>query len=163
VAVFLGVFVSISIFTVGLQDSPGEVLSHHEVLDLSGEFLQSLASAASHMLPEDMALIRRHEQLVIIITAKPEEVSQQLLSFLKRGVTALEGKGMYTGQARSVLLCAIEPSETPHLKSLVYAADEKALVMVNPTEEVLGSSFRDLQPRWRQALQRAKRGKARRQ
>jgi uncharacterized membrane protein len=160
VASFLGSLVFISIFTVGLKDSPGEVLSHHEVLDLSGELLQSLANAASSVLPDDLALLRRHEQLAIIITTKPEDVSQQLLSFLKRGVTALEGRGMYSGEPRSVLLCAVEPSETPHLKSLVYTADEKALVMVNPTEEVLGSTFRTLQPRWRQALRNAKRGQA---
>lgn len=155
VGIFLGVMIFISVTTSGLQDSPGEVLSHHEVLNLSSEFFQSLATAASHMLPEEMALIRRREQLVIIITDKPKPVSEQLLAYLKRGVTALEGMGMYTGQPRSVLLCVIDPSETSHLKSLVYAADEQAFVLVNPTEEVLGSTFRQLQPRWREALRRA--------
>lgn len=158
VVVFLGTMIFISASTSGLQDSPGEVLSHHEVLELSSEFFQSLASAASHMLPEEMALIRRREQLVIIITDKPKPVSEQLLAYLKRGVTALEGRGMYTGQSRSVLLCVIDPTQTSHLKSLVYTADEHAFVLVNPTEEVLGSTFRELQPRWREALRRAKRG-----
>jgi len=159
VAIFLAGLVALAVFTAGLQDSPGEVLSHYEVLNLSTEFLQSLASAASHMLPEDMTLLRRREQLVIIITDKPKEVSDQLLSYLKRGVTALEGKGMYTGQPRSVLLCVIDPSQTPHLKSLIYTVDEHAFVLVNPTEEVLGSTFRTLEPRWQQALERAKRGR----
>lgn len=160
VAIFLGILIIISILTAGLQDSPGEVLARHKVLNLSGEFLQSLANAASHVLPEDMAFIRRHEQLVIIITDKPKEVSEQLLSYLKRGVTALEGKGMYSGKPRSVLLCVVNPSETPHLKSLVYTVDDHAFVMVNPTEEVLGSTFRELQPRWREALEKARRRKS---
>ncbi|MEW5956455.1 MAG: DUF2270 domain-containing protein [Chloroflexota bacterium] len=159
VVIFLAVLVFLAVFTTGLQDSPGEVLSHHEVLNLSTELLHTLANAASHMLPEEMALLRHREQLVIIITDKPRQVSDQLLSYLKRGVTALEGKGMYTGQSRSVLLCVIDPSQTPHLKSLVYTADEHAFVLVNPTEEVLGSTFGKLQPRWRQALEKAKRGK----
>lgn len=151
-----------AVFTINLQDSPGEVLSHTEVMNLSGEFFQNLASAASSVLPDDMQLGRRHEQLVIIITSQAEAVSDQLLKYLKRGVTALEGKGMYTGQPRTVLLCAVTPSETPHLKSLVYAADANAFVMVNPTEEVLGSSFQQLQPRWREALSKARRGRNRR-
>ncbi len=156
VVIFLVVLIFLAVFTTGLQDSPGEVLSHYEALNLSTEFLHSLASAASHVLPEEM--IRRREQLAIIITDKPTEVSEQLLAFLKRGVTALEGKGMYTGQPRSVLLCVVAPSETDQLKSLVYTADEHAFVLVNPTEEVLGSTFRELQPRWRQAMRKTKRG-----
>ena len=99
---------------------------------------------------------------MIIITAKPDEVSQNLLSVLNRGVTALEGKGMYTGQTRSVLLCAVAPTETAHVKSLIYAVDENAFVMVNPTEEIWGSGFHKLKPRWRQALDKIKRGETKR-
>lgn len=154
---FLVIFL-FAIFTLGLQDSPGEVLSRHEIL--SGGFLQNLAGAASYVIPEEMSFFHRHEQLVIIITNKPDEVSQQLLSVLNRGVTALEGKGMYSGQPRSVLLCVIAPAELQQVKSLVYTVDEHAFVMVNPTAEVLGSSFGRLEPRWRQALARLRRDKS---
>ncbi len=146
-AVFLFAFL-----TIDLRDSPGEVLAQHELLGLPADLLQNLASAASQVLPDE--LLHRHEQLAIIITDKPDEVSQQLLSLLKRGVTALEGTGMYTGQPRSVLLCAVTPAEIPHLKALVYGTDEKALVVVNPTEEVWGANFASAQPRWQQAIRR---------
>lgn len=158
VTCFYLVILLIAIFTLGLQDSPGEVLSRHEIL--SGGFLQSLAGAASYVIPEEMSFFHRHEQLVIIITNKPDEVSQQLLSVLNRGVTALEGKGMYSGQPRSVLLCVIAPAELQRVKSLVYAVDEQAFVMINPTEEVLGSGFGRLEPRWRQALAKLRRDKS---
>ena len=46
-----------------------------------------------------------------------------------------------------------------HLKSAVYAADENAFVVVNPTEEILGAGFGELEPRWRQARQKAKESK----
>ena len=159
VTCFYFIIFFIAVLTVGLRDSPGEILSQHELLDLPGDFLHGLADAASQILPEDMSLRRRHENLMIIITAKPDEVSEQLLSVLSRGVTALEGKGMYTGQTRSVLLCAVAPSETSHVKSLVYAVDENAFVMVNPTEEIWGSGFHKLKPRWQQALDKIKRAK----
>jgi len=159
---FYIVIFTIALLTVGLQDSPGEVLSRSEVFNLPGKFLHGLADAASQVLPEDMRFLRRHEQLMIIITARPVEVSQNLLTVLNRGVTALAGKGMYTGQDRSVLLCAVAPSETAQVKSLVYAADEHAFVMVNPTEEIWGGTFQKLKPRWQRALDRIRRGEAKR-
>ena len=150
---FVAIFL-LAILTAGLQDAAGEVLSHTEIRALSHQLLHNLAAAASQVLPEEMPFVHRHQQLVIIITDKAETVSQQLLSLLKRGVTALEGTGMYTGQARSVLLCAVTPEEIPHLKSLVYAADEQAFVVVNSTEDVFGAGFHSLQPRWRQGAQK---------
>jgi uncharacterized membrane protein len=157
VACFFFVTFLVAALTINLQDSPGEVLSRHEVLGLSSEFLQNIAAAASHVLPNDIRFIHRHEHLTIIITDKAEEVSHQLLSFLRRGVTAIEGKGMYTGQPRTVLLCAVSPSEIERLKSAVYAVDEQAFVVVNPTEEILGKGFSELRPRWKQAAQKTSR------
>jgi uncharacterized membrane protein len=145
---FVAIFV-IAILTLNLQHSAGEVLSRHEALNLPIDFLQNLANAASQVLPDDLPFLHRREHLAIIITDKAEAVSQQLMSLLKRGVTALEGKGMYSGNPRAVLLSAVAPSEVTRLKSLVYSVDENAFIVVNPTEEVLGAGFADLQPKWR--------------
>jgi uncharacterized membrane protein len=156
VAGFYAIIFLIAILTAGLRAAAGEVLPHSEVLAASNSLLRNLANAASQVLPEDSPFRPHHKHLAIIITAKPEEISQQLLSFLNRGVTALEGKGMYTGQARSVLLCAVAPSEIAHLKALVYRVDEHAFVVVNPTEEIWGSGFSNLDPVWKQPMRKAK-------
>lgn len=153
VACFFLVIFLIAILTAGLRAAAGEVLPQSEMMEMSNGLLQNLASAASHVLPEDLPFRSRQKHLAIIITAKPDEVSQQLLSFLNRGVTALEGKGMYTGQARAVLLCAVAPTEVAHLKALVYRVDEHAFVVVNPTEEIWGSGFSNLEPSWKRPLQ----------
>jgi hypothetical protein len=150
VAIFFGILILIALLTSGLRASAGEVLPRFEALRRSGDLLQNLANAASQVLPEDFPFLHRPDHLAIVITAKPAEVSQQLLSFLKRGVTGLEGTGMYSHEARSVLLCAIAPAEVSRLQSLVYAVDENAFVVVNPTLEVWGGGFGQLQPRWRQ-------------
>lgn len=147
---FLLAMLLLAFVTVRLRESPGEVLAHQELLKRSGELLHNLAQ----VLPDELPFLQRHEQLVIIITGQAEAVSQQLLAFLKRGVTALEGTGMYTGQPRTVLLCAVSPSEVAHLKRLVYNVDEQALVVVNPTEEVWGSSFRAFTPPWQRPKRR---------
>jgi uncharacterized membrane-anchored protein YitT (DUF2179 family) len=54
---------------------------------------------------------------------------------------------MYMGTARSVLFCAVSPSELSRVKAVVYEADPNAFLVVNPTQEVLGGGFGDLRPK----------------
>lgn len=136
---------AVALFTSGLRASPGEVLSHEQVL--GGDILRGLAKAAAE-IPFGL----RREQLVIIITEKASTVSEQLLTVLKRGVTGLQGTGMYTGTARSVLFCAVSPSELSRVKAVVYEADPNAFLVVNPTQEVLGGGFGDLRPKWKKKM-----------
>ncbi len=143
VALFYGGILLLAFFTAGLRASPGEVLSHQEVLGVPTGFLQNLAKAAS-----ELPLIHRREHLAIVVTERPREVGSQLMSMLKRGVTAVEGTGMYSGSPRSVLFCAVSAGEIERVKSAVYSVDESAFLVVNPTEEVWGAGFRDLKPRW---------------
>ncbi|MEP7359357.1 MAG: YitT family protein, partial [Anaerolineales bacterium] len=63
---------------------------------------------------------------------------------LKRGVTGLHGRGMYTAQDRDVLMVAVTVTEMPHLKAVVSAEDPNAFVIVSPATEVLGRGFQPL-------------------
>ena len=82
------------------------------------------------------------ERLATIITARGRQVAIQLLTELGRGVTALEGTGMYTSEARDVLLCAVTEVQVPHLQEIVRRADPEAFVIVSSAEEVRGKGFR---------------------
>jgi uncharacterized membrane-anchored protein YitT (DUF2179 family) len=66
------------------------------------------------------------------------------MSDLGRGVTALSGKGMYTGQDRSVLICALTVTEVHNLKSAVVKEDPAAFVVVSNAHEILGRGFNPL-------------------
>lgn len=61
------------------------------------------------------------------------------------GVTSIDGKGMYTGKNRSILLCALTFSEVHNLKSAVAQGDPKDVVIVTPAQEILGGGFASLQ------------------
>jgi uncharacterized membrane-anchored protein YitT (DUF2179 family) len=87
---------------------------------------------------------RRQQYLALIITEKSQSVSDRILTDLRRGVTALEGKGMYTGERRSILMCAITVTEVHNLKSAVAKEDPDAFVIVSPAHEVLGRGFNPL-------------------
>ncbi|MBC7879103.1 MAG: DUF2270 domain-containing protein [Anaerolineales bacterium] len=88
---------------------------------------------------------RRRQLLALIITDKAKSVSDRILTDLKRGVTAIDGTGMYTGTARTILLCALTVTEVHNLKSAVAKEDSKAVVIVSPAQEILGGGFSPLE------------------
>ncbi|MDP4093060.1 MAG: YitT family protein [Bacillota bacterium] len=79
---------------------------------------------------------------VFIISDKSEEIADRILTDLDRGVTALEGTGMYTGQNKKVLLCIIQRGQLPALKEITKNIDEKAFVILTDIREVLGEGFK---------------------
>jgi uncharacterized membrane protein len=87
---------------------------------------------------------RRRQLMALIITDKAEAVSNRIMTDLKRGMTSLSGKGMYTGKEHSVLLCALTVTEVHNLKSAVAKEDPSAFVVVSPAQEILGRGFNPL-------------------
>lgn len=87
-------------------------------------------------------------KLCYIITDRGEEISQFLLSHSPRGITMLEGKGMYTGQDHQVLLTCVKPQQIDQLKSAVKQIDERAFVIVGDANEVIGKGFTDMQDKY---------------
>jgi uncharacterized membrane protein len=101
-----------------------------------------LRRAVGPLTPEP----RPKERLAMIITREGQAVASRILEELGRGVTALEGKGMYTGTARVVLLCAITSVQVAHLRDIVHQIDSEAFVVVSVAEEVRGGGFRPFEP-----------------
>ena len=83
-------------------------------------------------------------KLCIIITDHGEEVSKALLERSPRGITMLDGRGMYTKRDRNVLLTCIKSRQLPQLKQIVKEIDETAFIIVNDSVEVRGKGFRAL-------------------
>jgi len=79
-----------------------------------------------------------------IITDKPQEVAQKIMSDLQRGVTSWQGTGMYSGNAKQILLCVISRSEVSQVKAIVHEADPNAFVVIGQVNEVLGEGFKPL-------------------
>ena len=76
-----------------------------------------------------------------IITSIPDEVGEKLMNELNRGVTSLQGKGMYTKEDKEVLLCAVNRSQFTQAKQIVKEVDPNAFIMVTEMAEVLGEGF----------------------
>jgi uncharacterized membrane protein len=144
---FNGVLFLIGGLTATLHQATGEVLPRY-IQDFKVPSPLDGSHRASESLRAWFRQSRRRQQLLaLIITDRSEAVGQQILTEMKRGVTAMEGKGMYTGQQHSVLMCALTVTEVPQLKALVSAADPEAFVIVSPAQEVLGKGFNPLKPK----------------
>ena len=80
----------------------------------------------------------------IIISDRSEEISRLIMEKMDRGVTALHGKGLYTGIDRPVLLSVVSRSEVSQLKEIVYTIDPGAFVILTKVHEVLGEGFKEI-------------------
>ena len=58
-------------------------------------------------------------------------------------MTGLAGRGLYSGEAREVLLCIIGRMEEARLKRLVKEEDPRAFMIITDTHEVLGEGFKE--------------------
>lgn len=78
------------------------------------------------------------KKTVLIVTASPDLMVERIKLNLGRGVTMLDGKGAYTGEGRSILLCVVTRYELSQVKELVEAADPGAFMTVLDTDQVVG-------------------------
>ncbi|MDE7035563.1 MAG: YitT family protein [Eubacteriales bacterium] len=79
---------------------------------------------------------------LIITSHDAREVAAPLMQALRRGVTRLNGTGMYAGLERSVLLVAVRQQEVPKVKTLLRSLDEDAFVMLRGANEIIGGNFK---------------------
>jgi uncharacterized membrane protein len=142
----LGLFFYIFLFlvaflTAGMHAASGEVLPRYA----TGTEGAVGGAAGSEAAPRWSAWFRhgerRSQYLAFVITDHPEQVGRAVLNEMKRGVTEISGKGMYTGQAHSILMCALTITEIAHFKSIVSTQDAEAFMIVSPAQEVLGKGF----------------------
>ena len=137
--IFLAVF---AIATVNMTKATGEILPRFG--DESAPAAPSEQGKPKNVLSLLIPRQRRRQLLALIITDQADAVSSRILTDLKRGVTAMQGKGMYTGKDRSILLCALTITEVHNLKTAVAKEDLKAVVIVSPAQEILGGGFAPL-------------------
>lgn len=77
----------------------------------------------------------------LIITASPDPIINEIFTRLKRGVTIMDGRGGYSGEEKSILLCVVTRAEIPHLKALTRELDPKAFLIIGQAHEVRGEGF----------------------
>lgn len=83
-------------------------------------------------------------KLCYIITTKAEEIADFLISHSPRGVTFIEGEGMYSKTPKGVLLTCVKNTQVVALKASIKELDENAFVIVTEANEVYGKGFKHI-------------------
>jgi len=122
------------VFAAGLAFSWTKALYAIVVLYISG--------VAAEIASEGFDVTR----VATIITQQPQAVAEKIMRDLVRGVTMWTGTGMYSGEARTILFCAVSRGEVNQLKRIIHEADPAAFVVIGQAHEALGEGFRPLKP-----------------
>jgi uncharacterized membrane-anchored protein YitT (DUF2179 family) len=82
---------------------------------------------------------------VMIITRHSDEIAWAIIEDLHRGVTSLEGTGVYSGRPTTVLLTAVRRKEMPILRQIIHEYDPGAFVIVGDARQIIGKGFVNLE------------------
>lgn len=78
---------------------------------------------------------------VWIISEHYQEISDDIIQKLERGVTCIYAQGMYSKDDKMVLLCVVGKREIVPIIRLIRQRDESAFVIVQDAKEIMGEGF----------------------
>jgi len=90
---------------------------------------------------------RSHSRAVTIVTQKGEAIREAILFGIGRSGTVFEGRGLYAGGRKDVILCVVNRKQLVPLEQLIAKADPEAFLVVGKAHEVLGEGWRPLSER----------------
>ena len=129
---------------VGILDAIVVVLGTVVTRNFDNMLYALIVIFVSTKLSELILMGIEKSKFCIIITDRGVEISKTLIENSPRGITLLDGQGMYTGKQHNVLMTCVKSRQLPQLKQLVNAVDDKAFIIVNDSAEVRGKGFREL-------------------
>jgi uncharacterized membrane protein len=146
IAGFLVLLFLIVLATRGLHEASGEVMPKYDVEDFVGDLWhlgkdRGDSASTSPWSRLSIRKRRRKQVLALVVAANPMAVADRIIREMKRGATALHGRGMFLQQERDVLLIALTVTEIEQLKQIVHQEDPQAFITVMPTNEVFGQGF----------------------
>lgn len=77
-----------------------------------------------------------------IVTQKPEEICSFIVQELHRSATHYPGQGAFSGQSKTVILCATNRVQALRLRTFIRQTDPQAFMMITNTSEIIGKGFR---------------------
>lgn len=81
-------------------------------------------------------------KMLIIISPKYEEISNEINFKIKRGTTALYGKGMYKKDEKKLILCVASRGEVREIRKIINEIDKEAFLIITNAREVYGKGFK---------------------
>ncbi len=79
----------------------------------------------------------------MIITTKPKEIDEFIMTELHHGATVYDAKGAYSGEDKSIIITVCKRSEALRLRKFVKEIDPVSFIIITKTSEIMGKGFRD--------------------
>ena len=81
-------------------------------------------------------------KLIFIISNKSQEIAEEIGEKIKKGTTGLFGKGMYTNEHKTILMCAASRGDVVRVKQTAKKIDPKSFIIIANAREVVGQGFK---------------------
>ncbi len=81
---------------------------------------------------------------LVIVSDKPEEIADEIIIKLKRGVTFLDGMGAYSKENKHIIYCVIVSKEVVTIKQIIKKIDPTAFLIITDVVEVKGTGFKQV-------------------
>ncbi len=79
-----------------------------------------------------------------IVTTKPDEIDDFIMSEMKHSATVHRAEGAYTHEEKTVIMTVCRRSEALRLRRKVKEIDPHAFIVITKTTEIMGKGFRDV-------------------
>ena len=76
-----------------------------------------------------------------IISEEYQKIGSQILEELHRGVTSLDGRGVYSNRKKNVLFFLASAREIARILQIVEKNDDNAFVFIQDVKEIMGEGF----------------------
>lgn len=81
---------------------------------------------------------------LVIVSDKPKEIADEIISSLNRGVTFLSGMGAYSQEDKQIIYLITVSKEVVLVKNIIDKIDPTAFLIVTDVVEVKGSGFKQI-------------------
>ena len=76
-----------------------------------------------------------------IITNKPNEINEFILTDMKHSATSYKGEGIYTHEPKEIIITVCKRSEAIRLRRKVKEIDPGAFIIITKSSEIMGKGF----------------------
>ncbi len=83
----------------------------------------------------------KYSKLLIVITEHGNAIADEILKKVSRGVTGMSVTGMYSGDTKQMLMCAMSKKQSIKTIRIIGELDINAFVMISDIKEVFGEGF----------------------
>ena len=82
-------------------------------------------------------------KMMYIVSDKYGDISELIKTEIGRGMTGIYGKGMYTKDEKTILLCVASRNEVIAIRKIVEQIDPSAFIVIANAREVFGKGFKE--------------------